>query len=132
MDPVLFEAACVLKPEDPQWQQITSLALEIGYPGKNGPILWKHIGWLKEQTPANGRTFSHALWSPDEAQNIVVLDFIPVIEPESTFIEETYRIRKNIFHTDGRQQTIQSGLMRGDYTDDMITLKAHYPELNIP
>lgn len=132
MDPVLIEAACVLNPEDTQWQNICNLALEIGYPGKNGPILWKHIGWLQEQTPTTGKTFSHALWSKDATNPVFVFDFLPVIDPETADLEKTFRLRKTIFHTDGRRQIIQSGLQSGDYTDDLITLKIRYPELNNP
>jgi hypothetical protein len=127
MEPLLIEVSCNLRPDDPKWEQISSLSLEVGYRGLNGKTIWKHIGWLREQLLPTGRTFVHALWKPAMADHVLVFDFLPVPFPGSPDPEQTYRLRKRITHPDGQSQTAKTGPLRGDYCDEHFTLHPVYP-----
>ena len=114
MEPVLIEASCKLRPEDPKWKDISSVSLEIGYPGRSGQTLWKHIGWLNDQSAPAGRAFAHALWNQELTHHVLLFDFLPVFEPKNNELEQTYRIRKNITRNDGRLLSTKSRILRGD------------------
>ncbi len=127
MEPVLIEVRCNLNQNDPKWEQISSLSLEVGYRGLNGKIIWKHIGWLREQLLPSGRTFAHALWKPAMTDHILVFDFLPVPRPGSPNPEQTYRCRKKIVTAEGQSKTTRTGLLKGDYADEHFTLHPVYP-----
>jgi hypothetical protein len=127
MDPFLIEVRCNLSPDDPQWDRIESLKLEVGYPGLGGKIIWKGIGWLEEQTNPIGRSFAHALWKPKMAAHVLVFDFLPVFIGNTNETEKYYRIRESITTTDGRHKTSKTGPVRGQYSDDFFTLHPRYP-----
>ena len=127
MDPFLIEVRCNLSPEDPQWDTIDSLKLEVGYPGLGGKTIWKSIGWLQEKTSPIGRSFAHALWKPKLAAQVLVFDFLPVFIGSTNETQKNYRIRESITTTDGHHKTSKTGPVRGQYTDEFFTLKPHYP-----
>lgn len=128
MEPVLFEIRCNLGPEDPGWTNIASLSLEVGYRGLQGKIIWKHIGWLREDPPTPGKNFAHALWKPNMTQHVLVLDFLPVPgKPEGKCLEQGYWLRKKIVKIEGYSQTLKTGILRGNYSDEHFTLLAVYP-----
>lgn len=127
MNPLLIEVRCTLGQDDPQWASIATLTLEIGYPGRNGQTLWKHIGWLPNQIATTGRDFAQAFWNHTVADRILVFDFLPVTGVKTQKTETAYRIRKSIMAADGRQRT-SSRLLRGDYQDEHFTVLASYPE----
>jgi hypothetical protein len=127
MEPLLIEVSCNLSPNDPKWEQISSLSLEVGYRGLNGKTIWKHIGWLREQMLPAGRTFAHALWKPSMAEHVLVFDFLPVPHPGSPDPEQNYRLRKKIIDADGQSRTARTGHLKGDYTDEHFTLHPVYP-----
>lgn len=128
MNPVIFEVRCNLTPESPQWKDINSLALEIGYPGRGGQILWKQIGWLRDQLLPAGKGIAHALWSQATAGLVLIFDFLPVTLPDSNEPDKTYRIRKKIETANGRSRTSQSKILTGEYKDEHFTLLPQYPE----
>ncbi len=127
MEPLLIEVSCNLSQDDPKWEQISSLTLEIGYRGLNGKTIWKQIGWLREQLLPVGRTFAHALWKPEMSEHVLVFDFLPVPQPGSIEPEQTYRLRKRINRPDGQSRTARSGVLKGDYSDEHFTLHPVYP-----
>lgn len=127
MDPFLIEVRCNLSPDDPQWEQIESLQLEVGYPGLGGKTIWKSIGWLQEKTIPVGRSFVHALWKPKMATQVMVFDFLPVFIGNTNETNKHYRIRESITTADGRQRTSRTGPLRGNYADEYFTLYPHYP-----
>lgn len=127
MDPFLIEVRCNLMPDDPQWEKIESLKLEIGYPGLSGKTIWKSIGWLKEKTIPIGRSFAHALWKPKMATNVLVFDFLPVFIGSTNETDKQYRMRASIISNDGRQRTAKTGRLRGAYIDEFFTLHPQYP-----
>lgn len=127
MDPFLIEVRCNLSPEDPQWDSIESLKLEVGYPGIGGKIIWKSIGWLQGKTAPIGRSFAHALWKPKMAAHVIVFDFLPVFVGTTNETEKNYRIRESVTTIDGRNKTSRSGPVRGQYIDEYFTLYPQYP-----
>lgn len=127
MEPLLIEVSCNLSHNDPKWEQISSLSLEVGYRGLNGKTIWKHIGWLREKLLPVGRTFAHALWKPAMTDHVLVFDFLPVPHPGSPEPEQTYRLRKRIIGPDGQSRTARTGLLKGDYADEHFTLHPVYP-----
>lgn len=127
MDPFLIEARCNLRPDDPQWEKIESLKLEVGYPGLGGKIIWKSIGWLQEKTMPIGRSFAHALWKPKMTAHVMVFDFLPVFIGSTNETNKHYRVRESIITTDGLQKTSRTGPLRGEYTDEYFTLFPQYP-----
>lgn len=127
MDPFLIEARCNLSPDDPQWEQIESIQLEVGYPGLGGKTIWKSIGWLQEKTSPIGRSFAHALWKPKMTAHAIVFDFLPVFIGTTNETEKNYRIKASVITVDGRQKTSKSGPVRGQYIDDFFTLHPRYP-----
>lgn len=127
MDPFLIEAHCNLAPDDPHWEQIESLKLEVGYPGLGGKTIWKSIGWLKEKTLPIGRSFAHALWKPKTTAHVMVFDFLPVLIGNTNETNKHYRIRESITLVDGRQKTSRTGPLRGEYSDEYFTLHPQYP-----
>jgi hypothetical protein len=129
MNPVIFEVRCNLTPESPLWKEINSLALEIGYPGRGGQILWKHIGWLRDQLLPAGKSVAHALWNQATAGLVLIFDFLPVTLPDSNEPDKTYRIRKKIEVASGRSRTLQSKILTGEYKDEHFTLSPKYPEI---
>lgn len=128
MEPLLIEVSCNLPPDDPRWEHISSLSLELGYRGLNGKTIWKHIGWLREQLLPSGRSFAHALWKSTMADHVLVFDFLPVPYPGSAKPEQNYRLRKRITTPDGQQKTVRSGLLIGDYSDEHFSLHPVYPQ----
>lgn len=129
MEPLLIEVSCNLGKNDPKWEGISSLSMEVGYRGLNGKTIWKHIGWLRERLIPTGRTFAHALWKPAMTDHVLVFDFLPVPHPGSTEAEQTYKLRKRITSPDGQSKTARTGLLKGDYTDEHFTLHPVYPTL---
>ncbi len=127
MDPFLIEVRCNLSPDDPQWEQIESLKLEVGYPSLGGKIIWKSIGWLQEKTIPFGRSFAHALWKPKMATHVLVFDFLPVFIGSTNETNKSFRIRESITTTDGRHRTARTGPLRGEYSDEFFTLQPQYP-----
>jgi hypothetical protein len=123
MSSILFEVHCQFSPEHPVWNNMSSFYLEIGYPGRSGPILWKHIGWISQASSTAGRNFSHALWTKENSQQVLEFDFLPVYPQNSEIPEQSYRIRKHIVHTDGRIQRLKSRILKGDYHDEFVSLK---------
>lgn len=128
MTPFVIEVRCNLTPESPQWQDINSLTLEIGYPGRGGQVLWKHIGWLRDHLLPAGKNIAHALWNQTSSSLVLIFDFLPVTLPNSTGLDKTYRIRKKIKTANGRSRTSKSGALQGDYRDEHFTLSPRYPE----
>jgi len=127
MEPLLIEVSCNLSQNDPKWEEISSLSLEVGYRGLNGKTIWKHIGWLREQLVPTGRNFAHALWKPAMTDHVLVFDFLPVPHLGSPEPEQSYRLRKRIVGPDGKSRTARSGLLKGDFTDEHFTLHPVYP-----
>jgi len=127
MSPVFFEVRCNLTPESPLWKDINSLTLEIGYPGRGGQILWKHIGWLRDHLLPTGKGIAHALWNQATTGLVLIFDFLPVMLPNSAEPNKTYRIRKKIRAANGRSHTSKSRILQGDYTDEHFTLSLRYP-----
>ncbi|MEO6037724.1 MAG: hypothetical protein ABIQ93_04865 [Saprospiraceae bacterium] len=127
MDPLLIEVHCTLGQSDPQWESITTLPLEIGYPGRNGQTLWKHIGWLKNHISTTGRDFVQALWNHDVTDRVLVFDFLPVLRTGNQKTETAYRLRKTLLTANGRQQT-STRLLRGNYQDEHFTLVTNFTE----
>lgn len=127
MEPLLIEVSCNLSPNDPRWENISSLALEIGYRGLNGKTIWKHIGWLSEQILPSGRSFAHALWKASMSDHVLVFDFIPVPQAGNSKPEMSYQIRKKIIAPDGQCKTARPLRLKGDYTDEHFTLHPVYP-----
>ncbi|MFN0215339.1 MAG: hypothetical protein ACKVT2_13870 [Saprospiraceae bacterium] len=130
MEPLLIEVSCNLNQNDPKWEQISSISLEIGYRGLNGKTIWKHIGWLRDRLLPTGRTFAHALWKPAMSDHVLVFDFLPVPQSGSLVPEQTYRLRKRIIDPNGLSRTARTGLLKGDYTDEHFTLHPMYPNPN--
>jgi hypothetical protein len=129
MDPVIIEVRCNWGQDDPRWQETSTLSLEIGYPTLGGKMLWKNIGWLREQWGATGRSFAHALWKPKMAGQVLLFDFLPLVLPQAAEPEKNYRIRKRITDAEGRLRTSKSALLRGDYADEHFSLHPQYPTL---
>lgn len=128
MNPLMIEVRCNLTPESPLWKDINSLTLEIGYPGRGGQILWKRIGWLRDQLLPAGKSIAHALWSQTSAGLVLMFDFLPVMTPNSAGLNKTYRIRKKIKTANGRSHTSQSRALEGEYRDEHFTLLPQYPD----
>lgn len=129
MTPLVFEVRCNLTSESPLWQDINSLTLEIGYPGRGGEILWKQIGWLRDHLLPAGKSIAHALWSQTSTGLVLIFDFLPVMLPHNDGFEKTYRIRKKIKAANGRSHTSKSGILEGEYQDEHFTLSPQYPEI---
>ncbi len=127
MDPVLIEVHCTLGQEDPQWTSISTLTLEIGYPGRNGQTLWKHIGWLQNHISATGHDFAQAFWNRTVSSRVLVFDFRPVLRAKTSKIEIAYKLRKTLHGPHGRQRT-STHLLRGNYQDEHFTLVTTYPD----
>ena len=127
MDPFLIEVSCNIGPDDPQWQQIESIRLEIGYPGLGGKTIWKSIGWIQEKAMPVKRSFSHALWKPQMAMQVMLFDFLPAFIGDTNETHKDYRLKASITTTDGRQKTSRTGPLRGAYTDEYFTLQPQYP-----
>lgn len=128
MKPVEIEVRCNLTPESPHWEDINSLTLEIGYPGRGGQILWKHIGWLRNQMLPAGKGIAHALWNKTTAGLVLIFDFLPVSQPNTAETEKTYLVRKSIKAANGRSRTSQSRPLQGEYRDEYFTLSPCYPD----
>ncbi len=127
MNPLLIEVHCTLGKGDPKWTSVTSMTIEIGYPGRNGLTLWKHIGWLKDRASMTGRDFVQALWNSSITDRVLVFDFLPVLRTKSQKTETAYRIRKTLVSDNGRQQS-STRLLRGNYQDEHFNLVITYPE----
>jgi hypothetical protein len=128
MTPLVFEVRCNLTSESPLWQDINTLTLEIGYPGRGGQILWKQIGWLRDHLLPAGKGIAHALWNQATAGLVLIFDFLPVMLPDTPSLDKTYRIRKQIKPVNGRSRTSKSKMLQGDYRDEHFTLSPRYPE----
>jgi hypothetical protein len=128
MNPVLIEVHCNLPADDPNWKEIEGLQLEIGYPGRGGQTLWKHIGWLRDQMTPAGRQFAQAIWSQEMTNHVLVFDFLPVITSQGKGPEKSYRIRKSVTTASGRSKKIGTRLLKGDYHDEHFAFHPIYPE----
>lgn len=128
MEPLLIEVSCNLSPNDPKWEELSSLAVEVGYRGFNGKTIWKQIGWIREQLMPPGRSFAHAIWKPMMTGHVLVFDFLTVPLPGSKLQEQTYRIRKRIIKVDGQRQTARSGPIKGDFSDEYFSVHPIYPQ----
>ncbi len=115
--PVIIEVRCRLERDAQEWEEIEDLSVEVGYPAKNGKVLWKEIGWLREQTEQIGRNFSHALWRKQNNQKILEFDFLPVEKAKSEAIERIYFIRKAITDLNGKRKIWTSRKLKGDFKD---------------
>ena len=127
MDPLLIEVHCILGQDSPQWESVSTMTIEIGYPGRNGQTLWKHIGWLKDRLSITGRDFVQALWNHNVTDRVLVFDFLPVLKTNTQKTETAYRIRKTILSPNGRHQT-STRVLRGNYQDEHFNLVIKYPE----
>lgn len=132
MSPLTIEVHCNLTETAPEWDDIASLSLEIGYPAFGGKTLWKHIGWLQEQAKSAGRNFAHALWNRQTHQQVLIFDFLPVWPPDEPEPEKSFRIRKSITTADGRQKSGKPLLLYGEYQDEHFSLHPQYPSLKEP
>ncbi|MCW5923948.1 MAG: hypothetical protein KIS77_16520 [Saprospiraceae bacterium] len=128
MRPLFFEVRCNLSQESPLWNDIHSLSLEVGYPGRGGQMLWKRIGWLNDQLLPAGKGIAHAVWNRASTSLILIFDFLPVMLPDSAVLDKTYRIRKKIKTAAGRSRVSHSGILQGEYRDEHFTLSPQYPE----
>jgi hypothetical protein len=128
MKPVHFEAHCALRENDPLWNTIRNISIEIGYPGIAGKTLWKQIGWLQTGAGAFNRTIVHALWDRALATQILFFDFLAVQTPETGEVEKSYRLRKTITRSDGHVLPSREILIQeGQYADEHFVLEVHYP-----
>jgi len=128
MTPFIIEVRCNLTPESPQWKDINTLTLEIGYPGRGGQTLWKRIGWLRDHLMPAGKSIAHALWNQTSAGLVLIFDFLPVMRTDSTGLDKTYLVRKKIRTVKGRSRSTQTEVLQGDYKDEHFTLMPNYPE----
>lgn len=129
MTPIVFEVRCNLTPESPLWQNINCLMLEIGYPGRGGKTLWKQIGWLSDHLLPAGKSIAHAMWNQTSTGLVLIFDFLPVMLPNNTDLDKTYRICKKIMTAKGRLRTSKSGILQGEYQDEYFSLSPQYPEI---
>lgn len=127
MNPLIIEVRCNLSPDNPRWNEIHSMRLEVGYPGRNGEIVWKHIAWLNDQLLPSGKSIAHAIWDRATAGLVLVFDFLTVLRSESAEPEKTYCIRKHITGVDGHARTTKSRLLQGNYKDEHFSLIPRYP-----
>lgn len=127
MEPVLVEVSCKLDKDHPKWNEIESMYIEIGYPGKSGNTLWKHIGWLKDKLSPFSRNFAHALWDKDHYAHTLTFDFYPAPKPQEPGILDKFYIKKHITEKNGNTRVSKSMLVRGDFSDDIIALNTIIP-----
>lgn len=95
-------------------------------------MLWKQIGWLRDHLLPAGKSIAHALWNQTSAGLVLIFDFLPVMLPNSTGLDKTYRIRKKIRTANGRSRSSRSGELQGAYQDEHFTLSPMYPEIYQP
>ena len=126
MTPVIIEVRCNLPYDSPQWNEINSMRLEVGYPGRGGETIWKSIAWLHDQVLPTGKSIVHALWDQATTGLILIFDFLAVLSADAEKPEETYRFRKHIVTTTGRLRTIKSRPLRGNYSDEHFSLTPRY------
>jgi hypothetical protein len=127
MEPVIVEISCNLDENHPKWNEIESMYIEIGYPGRTGGMLWKHIGWIKNQIVPFSRHFSHALWDKQNSTHTMAFDFSPVADEDSNEVVDKFYLKKHITDSEGNATSSKSMLVRGDFSDEMFTLKAIIP-----
>ncbi len=127
MNPVIIEVHCNLPSDSPQWNEINSMRLEVGYPGRSGEIIWKHIAWLNDQLLPSGKSIAHAMWDQATAGLVLIFDFLTVLQIENTEPEKNYCIRKHIISANGRLRTTKSRLLQGNYKDEHFSLIPRYP-----
>lgn len=127
MNPLIIEVRCNLSPDNPQWNEINSMRLEVGYPGTSGEIIWKHIAWLNDQLLPSGKSIAHAIWDRATAGLVLIFDLLTVRRTEGAEPEKTYCIRKHIVGADGHSRTTKSRLLQGDYKDEHFSLIPRYP-----
>jgi hypothetical protein len=125
---VTIEVRCRLQKDDPEWNNIARISIEAGYPGRSGKTIWKHIGWLHDPTTPLGKSFIHAIWNPQLTEQVIIFEFMPVYLTNAEKPEHTYRIRKTITTTDGKQKQINSRLLRGNYQDEYFLITPLFPE----
>ncbi len=128
MNPLIIEVHCNLHSNSPQWDEIKSMRLEVGYPGRSGGIIWKHIAWMYDRQLPSGKSIVHALWDKASSDLVLAFDFLTVLHPESTEPEKTYCIRKHIMNGSGRLRTSKSRFLQGDYKDEHFSLIPRYPD----
>lgn len=129
MTPLLIQVQCNLASDNPQWNEINDIRLEVGYPGRSGKILWKHIAWLNDNLFPAGKGIAHAIWNQATAGLVLIFDFLPVLETRSDEVNKTYRFRKSIMAANGQMHSSKSRILKGDYRDEHITLSPQYPDL---
>jgi hypothetical protein len=127
LEPIIIEVRCNLQENDPRWNDIDTLSLEIGYPSREGRTLWKRIGWLRDQLMPIGKTFSPALWNRVRNRHTLVFDFLPVPQKSSLEPERKYFLRKHITTTDGKSRVSRQSHHQGDFSDDFFTIEPQYP-----
>ncbi len=128
MKTLLIEVACKLKPDDPRWEDVQSLALEIGYPAKGGAIIWKQIGWLKGETNTLARPFSYAIWTREMANQILEFDFLVVTDPITGAPEKQCKLKKTITPINKKAKIAQSLLQTNHFEDEFFSVTLYFPE----
>lgn len=126
MTPVIIEVRCNLHSDSPQWKEINSMRLEVGYPGRGGETIWKNIAWLHDSVLPAGKSIAHALWDQATAGLVLIFDFLAVLKTDQQEPEESYRFRKHIVTTKGRLRTTKSGVLQGSYHDEHFTFTPRY------
>ncbi len=127
MEPLIIEIGCALSPQDPRWNEIETLSVEIGYPNKEGKTHWKHIGWLRDALTPLRKTFSHALWSKSQNRHKLLFDFLPIARRNTAEPQTEYLLRKRVTTPDGRSRTSRPTRHNGNFTDDFVHIKIHVP-----
>lgn len=126
--PVIIEVRCRLEQDAREWEEIEDLSVEVGYPAKNGKLLWKEIGWLREQSAHFGQSFSHALWRRQNNEKVLEFDFLPLQADKNEASKQTYFIRKVITKLNGKRKTWTSKKLKGDFSDDHIEIHPKWEE----
>jgi hypothetical protein len=129
MEPVIVEVSCNLDKDHPKWNEIESVYIEIGYPSiQRKTTTWKHTGWLKDIAIPFSKLFSHALWSQRFPNHTLSIDFYPVMQEGSGELVDQFYLKRHILDRNGHTTSSKSMLVRGDFSDEMFTLKAIFPK----
>lgn len=126
----MIEVRCLLRADDVRWETTESLMLEIGYPGRNGPTLWKHTARVSEQQPGWAKTFVHALWQRETAALMLIFEFLPAWSPGARSAEQAFCYRVHATATDGRVHAHKMKMVEGPYTDLFFAFQPRYPGTN--
>ena len=131
METLLIEVHCLLRPDDARWDTIESLMLEVGYPGRNGPVHWKHTGWLREPpNPGLAKSFAHALWKRETADAVLVFEFAPQYQQPSGTLEKQYRLRMHCTEINGKTHIQKLQSSEGPVTHSFFSVAVRYPQTN--